>query len=335
MCRQDEKGNHPEAECVHTCWCQTSAGALRFLYREGHGVPILALPGAAGRAEHLLLNSGSPFLALDWPGSGESTSAWPRCSTHGLAALVKEVIDTFACPQVVVLGHSLGAMVASHLALDPRVVGVVLLAPTPGLLPCLKAGIWPFPLLGILYLLVSALSLCNALAFREASMSDLNRAWLLHGPERGILDSEQWAAAERCSRPRAEAPSGALVWLQRRLGDIAALLAVLTYQMPHVQGQTILLLWGEQDMLIDSRASRLAADFLVAGDGEGSGGTEISSTNVRTAVSAGSGHFLQWAAPELLTQLLQDMLTERCAELEGTSKDGQVLSGDFEGCRSR
>ncbi|CAE8742390.1 unnamed protein product [Polarella glacialis] len=287
--------------------CPTTSGALRFVRREGTvGVPVLALPGAAGRAEHVIFDGPSSCagawttVALDWPGSGESTDAWPRWSTKGLAALVLEVLDAFGWPRVIIIGHSLGSMVAMHLVADPRVLGVVLLAPSPGLLPCLRAGIWPLPLYSVLVLTLCALSLCNPLAVQAASRSDLNRAWLLHGLEGRSLCAEGLAAAQEASRPRSDAPGGLVVWLQRRLGDLAALIAVLTHnwQMPLNLSPSAYLavLWGSQDALIDARASRLAADLL-----------EESGAEVHVQVSPESGHFLRWGAPGLVATVLRDV----------------------------
>eukprot|EP00928_Gymnodinium_smaydae_P051234 TRINITY_DN34767_c0_g1_i1.p1 TRINITY_DN34767_c0_g1~~TRINITY_DN34767_c0_g1_i1.p1 ORF type:complete len:317 (+),score=48.18 TRINITY_DN34767_c0_g1_i1:110-1060(+) len=291
------------ASAVRVGWCKTSAGDLRFLFREGRGIPIVALPGAAGRAEHVLMECESPYLALDWPGSGESTAALPRWSTSGLAALVAETFSCFGWSRVVVVGHSLGAMVASHLALDPRVLGVVLLAPMPGLLQCVRAGVWPFPVRSIFYLILSALSLCNFANVHEASRSDLNRAWLLHGLEGESMSSDQWHSAEEQCRPRADAPSGFLVWFQRRLGDVAALFAILTHLAPSLRGKKVWLSWGERDLLIDSRASQLAADSFCKGERGRNSAAQI----VRTVVSAHGGHFLHWTSPELFAATFRDI----------------------------
>eukprot|EP00931_Biecheleriopsis_adriatica_P008127 TRINITY_DN109357_c0_g1_i1.p1 TRINITY_DN109357_c0_g1~~TRINITY_DN109357_c0_g1_i1.p1 ORF type:complete len:314 (-),score=49.81 TRINITY_DN109357_c0_g1_i1:45-986(-) len=292
--------------------CATSAGALRFLLREatpGSGqreVPLVALPGAAGRAEHVLFkdDGNSPtLLALDWPGSGESTDAWPRWSTQGLAELVQEVLDSFNWQRVIIVGHSLGAMVASHLlVLDKRVVGAVLLAPTPGLLPCVEAGIWPFPLWSVLALLVSAASLCNPLGLHAASQSDLNRAWLLHGLEQQTLHGAGLTAAKQGCCPRPGAPAGLGVWLRRRIGDVAALVAVLGHCMPKLRRSIpVALVWGEKDTLISADASCLSARLW----------SKQAGSHAVTAVSPDCGHFLQWGAPGLVMSALDHIQREQ------------------------
>lgn len=312
MCRDsvnEEHGSSSSSNSVTDGRCSTSAGKLRFLLRAASAscrdeVPLLALPGAAGRAEHVLFEddgNGPALLALDWPGSGESTCTWPRWSTQGLAKLVQEVLDNFGWLEVVLIGHSLGAMVVAELiAMEKRVVGAVLLAPMPGLAPCLRAGIWPFPLRGIAALLACAASLCNPFALHKASQSDLNHAWLFFGLEpRGSSLHE----ARRVMQPSHTAPGGIRVWLQRRLGDVAALVAVLTHRMPKqspvTNSATLVLVWGERDALITAPASRLAAQLWRNNKNAGS--------LPQTSVSTESGHFLRWGAPDLVKSAIKSV----------------------------
>ncbi|CAK0826314.1 unnamed protein product, partial [Prorocentrum cordatum] len=118
-------------------------------------------------------------------------------------------------------------MVAMHLLRqDARVVGALLVSPTPGLPHCLRQGIWPFPVRGVLALIACALSLCDVTDLEACSRSDLNRAWLLRGLEQRTLTAEALRLAEESSRPGPAAAAGLGVWLRRRLGDFAALSAV-------------------------------------------------------------------------------------------------------------
>ncbi|CAK0826312.1 unnamed protein product, partial [Prorocentrum cordatum] len=117
-------------------------------------------------------------------------------------------------------------MVAMHLLRqDARVVGALLVSPTPGLPHCLRQGIWPFPVRGVLALIACALSLCDVTDLEACSRSDLNRAWLLRGLEQRTLTAEALRLAEESSRPGPAAAAGLGVWLRRRLGDFAALSA--------------------------------------------------------------------------------------------------------------
>jgi len=278
-------------------WYKTSAGLLRcILSKEGvSGLPRVALPGAAGRAEQLAhIGGDGSLLALDWPGSGESTDTTPRCSTFGLARLVIEILEQLEWPRIVVLGHSLGAMVAMHLAEHPRVAGVVLLAPSPGLLHCIHAGIWPHPLSTILLLIVCALTLCNPFAINETSKSDLNEAWILHGFERRTLHGKYHETAAQCFATKGSAgASGWAVWLRRRIGDISALLAVISHRMPRqLSGLSCALIWGDCDALINADASRLTETLL-----------KTSGQAPRLVkILPGSGHFMHWDSPHAVAQ---------------------------------
>ena len=90
----------------------------------------------------------------------------------------------------------------------------------------------PFPFLSILALIACAASLCNPFYLHELSRSDLNQAWLLHGRESVALEGETLVAAQACAQPSASAPCGFFIWVRRRVGDFAALAAVLSYMMP-------------------------------------------------------------------------------------------------------
>lgn len=231
-------------------WLETSVGMLRCIYVSADQVgasegcrsggsqktPVCFLPGAAGRAEYgaaviaAASTGGRDAVALDWPGSGESTEANPCWSTRSHAALAWEVLGLLGWARAIVVGHSLGAMVAIHMAEDDRAERVVLLAPTPGLRRCLESGFFPHSLWSIIVLIWSALSLCRL--DRVAAQSDLNLAWLLHGLECHSMSNRQLNDVIARFTPRAAAPSGLRVWLLRRLGDVAALVAIMRHEMP-------------------------------------------------------------------------------------------------------
>ncbi|TGO61612.1 hypothetical protein BCON_0026g00560 [Botryotinia convoluta] len=84
------------------------------------------------------ISSSIRCIALDYPGSGMS-SPTPLSSPHSIQTLVKtavKLIDELGFKEkIVVVGHSIGSIIASHLAAEypDRIGGVVLLGP---LNPC-------------------------------------------------------------------------------------------------------------------------------------------------------------------------------------------------------
>ncbi|GIX10466.1 alpha/beta hydrolase [Elioraea sp.] len=112
---------------------------LRMEAGDARPATVLFLHGAAGAAwmwaEHLmaaLAASGWRTAALSFRGHGASAG---RESLHGFG-LIDYLVDARAAiaalgGPVVVVGHSLGGLVAQMLLGDPRIRGLVLLAPVP------------------------------------------------------------------------------------------------------------------------------------------------------------------------------------------------------------
>ncbi|TQF78039.1 alpha/beta hydrolase [Elioraea sp. Yellowstone] len=112
---------------------------LRMEAEDARPATVLFLHGAAGAAwmwaEHLmaaLAASGWRTAALSFRGHGASAG---RESLHGFG-LIDYLVDARAAiaalgGPVVVVGHSLGGLVAQMLLGDPRIRGLVLLAPVP------------------------------------------------------------------------------------------------------------------------------------------------------------------------------------------------------------
>ena len=104
----------------------------------GPGVPLVFLHGIGGRAsgwapiQQACAQAGHTSLAWDMPGYGDSPSIDPY-DFDGLADALAALMDTQGLPKAVLVGHSLGGMVAlqmwaRHAA---RVAGLVLAASSP------------------------------------------------------------------------------------------------------------------------------------------------------------------------------------------------------------
>lgn len=102
------------------------------------GVPLVFLHGIGGRAsgwapvQQTCAQAGHASLAWDMPGYGNSPPIAP-CDFNGLADALATLMDAQGLPQAVLVGHSLGGMVALQMwARHPqRVAGLVLAASSP------------------------------------------------------------------------------------------------------------------------------------------------------------------------------------------------------------
>lgn len=104
----------------------------------GHGVPLVFLHGIGGRAnawapiQKTCVEAGYTSLAWDMPGYGDSPAVDPY-DFDGLADALAALMDAHGFPKAVLVGHSLGGMVALHMwARHPqRVAALVLAASSP------------------------------------------------------------------------------------------------------------------------------------------------------------------------------------------------------------
>ncbi len=104
----------------------------------GTAVPLVFLHGIGGRAsgwapiQAACAKAGHASLAWDMPGYGESPSIDP-CDFDRLADALAALLDAQGLPKAVLVGHSLGGMVALQMwARHPeRVAGLVLAASSP------------------------------------------------------------------------------------------------------------------------------------------------------------------------------------------------------------
>ncbi len=102
----------------------------------GEGQHVVLLHGFGGDLDNWLFNleplaEHAEVLAIDLPGHGESSLSIPDPSADGLAGFVWSVLDALDIEEAALVGHSMGAGVASTMALQrpDRVRSLALLAP--------------------------------------------------------------------------------------------------------------------------------------------------------------------------------------------------------------
>ena len=95
----------------------TSSGSSIFFEDEGAGLPVVALHGLGGgayffRGLALRLNGRCRVRAIDLPGTGRSTSGAPEFSAWTWIRDIGEFIERVVGEPAVVVGHSLGTILA-------------------------------------------------------------------------------------------------------------------------------------------------------------------------------------------------------------------------------
>jgi poly(3-hydroxyoctanoate) depolymerase len=128
-----------------------AAGLRLHVGRRGGGRPLLLITGIGAHIEmwgpFARLAGERELIAFDAPGVGLSQRPRLPLRMHGLADVVRELLDALQLEQVDVLGYSLGGAVAQELArrAPDRVGRLVLCATGPGL-----GGSPPRPLAGLM-----------------------------------------------------------------------------------------------------------------------------------------------------------------------------------------
>jgi pimeloyl-ACP methyl ester carboxylesterase len=118
-----------------------SAPGLCYLERDGGGgLPIVLLHGIGSNAQSFApllqaFGSGHPMLAWDAPGYGSSqplTIAWPDAFDY--AAALNGLLAELGISRCILIGHSLGALVAARFALlaPEKVAALFLISPALG-----------------------------------------------------------------------------------------------------------------------------------------------------------------------------------------------------------
>ena len=109
-----------------------AVGSGRLAYREaGEGQPVLFLHGMNGQSgswyhQFNALSEKYRVIAWDAPGYGSSTPC--RGDIGDLAAIAFELVDRIRAEQPLVVGHSMGGVIAGRLAIDhpAEILGLVL-----------------------------------------------------------------------------------------------------------------------------------------------------------------------------------------------------------------
>jgi pyruvate dehydrogenase E2 component (dihydrolipoamide acetyltransferase) len=140
-----EADEEDEAESAYQ-FAEVAGIRVRYARQGGGDRTVVLVHGFGGDLDNWLFNLGplteqAEVVAVDLPGHGQSELTLPGASVEALAAFVVAFLDELGLDTVDLVGHSLGAAIASNIALDQpgRVTSVALLAPA-GFGPEIDAG---------------------------------------------------------------------------------------------------------------------------------------------------------------------------------------------------
>jgi len=118
---------------------QTSGG-ISFLRRDGEGMPVVLLHGIGSNAESFTplmaaFAAGRPVIAWNAPGYNASmplTAEWPDATDY--ASALAGLLDRLDRPRCILIGHSLGVLMAARFAVNwpERVALLALISPALG-----------------------------------------------------------------------------------------------------------------------------------------------------------------------------------------------------------
>ncbi|MCX7619650.1 MAG: alpha/beta hydrolase [Acidimicrobiales bacterium] len=265
------------------------------------GIPLLLLHGFTGSREDFadwfekLADAGWHVVAPDHRGHGGSAKP-DKEEAYSLATLAADALvlaDQLGWEEFVVLGHSMGGMVAQLIAIDApeRVAALVLMDTAHGPLPLDHEQV-----------------ALGARAARERGMEWL-AAYFAANPSP--------LATEADERVRRERPGyvefGERKFLASSPAMYAALLHELAYQQDRLRRLAevtvpTLVLVGEQDAMFIPFAQRIAATMPAS----------------RLEVIPGAGHSPQFEAPDKWWEILSAFLNElrECAADRKSAEDG-------------
>lgn len=226
------------------------------------GTPLVLLHGTGVDSAGLSFAGSLPalardrrVLALDWPGYGDSAAGGALVTTKGLADLLTELLNLEGLDRIHLLGFSMGASAALHVALkDPERIGRLVLVSPYGL-----GGKQHLPLVPYLALRAPGASralLALVTGQRWALRWFLRTVVTVGGPS---LPDEVLAEVQRGLRRGGPTPAF-VSWLRGELRPLRHLTNFLPL-LPQVRAPT-LLLHGRRDVLVPAWRSQRAARRL-------------------------------------------------------------------------
>ena len=255
--------------------------------REGHGEPLVLLPGTAATCHYWgplrpALARDHDVIAVDLPGHGD-TPPLPRglaATDERLAAAVAGLLDELAIDRAHLVGNSLGGQVALELARMGRARSVCALSP---------AGFWTARerLYCIAVLRFSAAAGARLLALPP---------WLAGGlPVRTLLACHLIGRPWRV--PRADyldalAHTAATPGLEAVFAGYRTWRAPLPHELDHIP---ITIAWGDRDLLLPLRQAKRARAVL---------------PNARHVTLKGCGHVPWWDDTDQVVRVVRDAVRE-------------------------
>jgi pimeloyl-ACP methyl ester carboxylesterase len=293
---------------VRTCHLEVNGRTVEYL-AAGVGPVVVLLHGDGETARDWqwvmpgLAAAGHRVVALSLPGHGGSASAGSYAQ-EDLAAWLASVMEALALGRVTVVGNSIGALMALHLALDwPDRVQRLVLVDSAGLGRLVNPVLAAETLSGLGEAAI-ALSLMPGGAPLRAAVRSVNlfgRPW--RAPARWWLDQHRWGSAPALLHASVECkrailgPTGQHHVLSGRLGEV---------RVP------TLVLWGLLDKVVPFTHGLAAATRLPDG---------------RFALLARCGHMPHVECPDAFVAAVLPFLAQPPAGPAMSALPGQQSSG--------
>ena len=98
-------------------------GRIRYMMREGEGIPVIFVHGFGGDSDNWLFNvdaiaADAPVYALDLPGHGGSVKTIDNPDLGTMVDAVIQLMDHLSIAKAHLVGHSMGGLVSGQLAID-------------------------------------------------------------------------------------------------------------------------------------------------------------------------------------------------------------------------
>ena len=120
-------------------FAELSFGKMRYEHRDGEGTPIILIHGFGGDLGNWIFNidslaAKSPVYAIDLPGHGQSEKKIENPDLSFMVSSVIELLDILKINKAHLIGHSMGGLISSRVALDhPEKVESICLIGSAGL----------------------------------------------------------------------------------------------------------------------------------------------------------------------------------------------------------